>query len=52
MRAYLDHCVQVSTLEVAVEDGLVLLLECWIHALEDAGAFGLEVGVKLAEIGG
>lgn len=29
----------------------MLLLGCRVHSLEDAGAFGLEVGVELAEVG-
>jgi hypothetical protein len=52
MRANLDDCIQVAAFEVAVKGGFVLLLESGVHAVEDAGVFGLEVGVELAEVGG
>jgi hypothetical protein len=46
----LDARVEVSALEQTVEDELLVFGDGGVHAFEDAGRFGLEVGVEFAEI--
>lgn len=49
--SHLYHCIQVTTLEVALEGQLLLCTNSWIHSSEDACVFRFEVGVKFAEVG-
>jgi hypothetical protein len=49
---HLYDCVQVATLEVAVELQLLTLLNRRVHAPERRGVFGFEVAVELPEVGG
>ena len=48
---YLNAGVQIPALKQTVEDQFLVFGNGRIHPLEDAGGFGLEVGVELPEVG-
>lgn len=45
-------CIEVSTLKVAIEDGLMLLLESGVHASKETGVFGFEMIIEFAKVCG
>ena len=44
--------IKISTLEVALKGKFGALFDGWVHAFENTGMFGLEVGVKFSKISG
>ena len=47
-----DGCIEISTLKVAIEDGLMQLLESGVHASKETGVFGFEMIIEFAKVGG